>query len=200
MREVFRPVLSRALAAVIAAGCAVALVVAVAHDGAVALVTIGPWLVLAAGITWACYWQPQVALDQSGVEIVNVLTTVELPWEAVTAVDTRWSLTFRTARRSYSAWAVPAPRPMRAATADTPAASAPSVRPGHQDRPEGTTLIRSSREAPAAALARWQEFTAGGGTERPAGVGEPVVRWHGRLLAGAAVVAGIGVAGTIVML
>lgn len=64
---------------------------------------------LLAFTAWATLWHPRVSVGDDGVELRNVTHTVLVPWDAVIEVDTKYSLTVRTPRRVYSAWAAPAP-------------------------------------------------------------------------------------------
>ena len=72
-------------------------------------VAVLPLLALAVAVTWAVLARPSVIVSDGGVTIVNVLRTVELPWPAIQAVDTKWALTLQTAYGPYSAWAAAAP-------------------------------------------------------------------------------------------
>lgn len=58
---------------------------------------------------WTALWRPYVRVDDAGVRIRNVLRTVEVPWEALIHVDTRYALTLYTPGHQFSAWAAPAP-------------------------------------------------------------------------------------------
>lgn len=61
-----------------------------------------------AALGYALYWRPRLEVAAPGVRIVNPLRTVEVPWGRIVDVSTRFSVTLRTAERSYSSFALPA--------------------------------------------------------------------------------------------
>ena len=197
---VFRPWFGRVLAAVIGLICAIALVALVASDGAVALIQAGPWLGLVAGACWAAFWRPHVAVDDAGVHLVNVLRTIDMPWPAIQAVDTKFALTLITAYGRYTGWAAPAPgahAAVRATHQDArrlpdSAWGAGGIRPGDlPSTPSGNAalLIRQ----------RWEQLRDAGFLD--AGVLEhdrAPVRWHWPVIAGAVVLLVLGVVGAFV--
>ncbi len=97
----------------LAAGTAVLsvlIVVVTAIDGGVAdAVRLLPALALAVTLAWLIFWQPSVTVSDGGVEIRNVLRTIELPWPSIIDVDTRWALTLHTSYGRFVVWAAPAP-------------------------------------------------------------------------------------------
>ena len=83
---------------------------------AVTAVTAGPAalagtapLLLVAFLGWQLFWMPAVVVHDGGVTLENPFRSILVPWEALVHVDTRFALTLVTARRSYVAWAAPAP-------------------------------------------------------------------------------------------
>ena len=64
---------------------------------------------LGAYLAWLLFWGPAVVVSDEAVTIVNATRTIEVPWEAVTQVETKYSLTIRTANASYGSLAAPAP-------------------------------------------------------------------------------------------
>lgn len=106
---VYRSTTSRVLAVVIFVGAAAGMLAAVLAEGAPGALTLAPLLALIAGFGWAAYWRPAVVVHEHGVDLVQVLSTVSVPWESIHAVDTRWALTLQTERGNYAAWAAPAP-------------------------------------------------------------------------------------------
>lgn len=118
---------------------------------------------LVAVFAFAALWAPRVEVDDDKATLVNVLRTIEVPWEALVNVDTRFSLKLITPNGSYSAWAAPAPgrtttfrltRARRGSTAGSTGAR--DVRPGdlldtdsgdaaHLVRDRWTTLIEEGR-------------------------------------------------------
>lgn len=109
MRYVFRPGFGRGLSIAFGVLGATALVAIAVSDGTRAVVLAAPWLALVVGAVWALYWRPEVAVDDGGVHVVNVLKTVDLPWPAIQRIDTKWALTLFTAYGKVTAWAAPAP-------------------------------------------------------------------------------------------
>ncbi len=77
------------------------------------------WSLPAAGLlvfwAWEALWAPGLTIDDAGVRIRNVTHTVDLPWEALIHVDTRFALTLRTPDAAYTAWSAPAPSALTAA-------------------------------------------------------------------------------------
>jgi hypothetical protein len=58
---------------------------------------------------WTALWRPYVRVDDTGVRVRNVLRTIDVPWNALIHVDTRYALTLFTPKHQFSAWAAPAP-------------------------------------------------------------------------------------------
>lgn len=187
--SVFRPVFGRVLAAVIAVLCAIGLVTALAHDGVIALWTVGPWMALVALAVWAAYWRPEVRVDDAGVHLVNVLRSIDLPWPAIQRIDTKWALTLITAYGKYTAWAAPAPGGIATARAATRSSTkglpestygaGGSIRPG--DVPSSP-----SGSAAAAVRRRWEALRDAGHLDDPRlEFAHPPIRWHWPVIAGA---------------
>lgn len=70
---------------------------------------VAPGIGLVAIFAWLALWHPSVSVSDAGVRLVNVLSTVTVPWPALVNLDTRFALTLVTPKRSYSATAAPAP-------------------------------------------------------------------------------------------
>lgn len=68
-----------------------------------------PAFLLAAYLCWMLFWGPCVRVDAAGVALVNIVRTVRITWPAIASVDTKYSLTIRTAHGKYTAWAAPGP-------------------------------------------------------------------------------------------
>ncbi|WP_196073091.1 PH domain-containing protein [Nakamurella alba] len=177
----FRPLFGRILSVGVWAVSAVVLVVVIVGSGWPAAVGALPWLLLLSGAVWASFWNPRVAVDVGGVHLVNVTRTIDVPWPALQAVDTKWALTLQTAYGTYTAWAAPAPggvatarMTMREAKA-LPAASvdlARGIRPGdHPDSPSGAAALAVRRQ--------WAELREAGHLDAPQLEHTRVpVRWH----------------------
>ncbi len=109
MGTVFRPTFGRVLTAAFGLLGIVALVVVLINDGLRAGLLFLPWDALVVGLVWATYYRPEVAVDDGGVHVVNVLRTIDLPWPSIQRIDTKWALTLYTAYGKVTAWAAPAP-------------------------------------------------------------------------------------------
>lgn len=149
--ESFRPRFGIGLTAAIGLIVAVIAVVTLVQEGPGVLLSTWPWLALFAGGCWAIFYNPQVAVDGTGVRLVNVWHTIEVPWQALIGLDTKWALTLVTAERRYRAWAAPAPgrSAMRGDHPDThrlrEAAVGGEIRPGdmpNTDSGEAAALVR----------------------------------------------------------
>lgn len=196
----FRPTFGKVLTVAIGATCAIATVWVIADDGAVGLIEVGPWLALVAGACWATFWNPRIVVDDSGVQLVNVLRTITLPWPAIQAVDTKFALTLITAYGKFTGWAAPAPGAHAAVRATRgnvkmipdSAWAAGGIRPGDlPSTPSGNAalLIRQ----------RWEALRKAGYLETPQLEHDRApVRWHWQMLAIGAGLAAIGVVGLFV--
>lgn len=116
----YRSAFSRALAVVAVALCAVLLVWLALTAEARQVLRYGAPVALVGLLAWLAFWRPQVEVSDGGVEIRNVWRTVHVPWPALQDIDSRLGLRLVTAYGSYQAWAVPAPRRTRGATAVEP--------------------------------------------------------------------------------
>jgi hypothetical protein len=104
----FRPRLSRALAISVVVLAAAAALVTVVQQPETGLRHL-PAFALGAVAVWAFFGRPAVIVSDGGVELRNVLRTVELPWPSIQRIDTKYALTLYTAFGVYAAWAAPAP-------------------------------------------------------------------------------------------
>lgn len=152
----FRPAFGRVLSiltAVIAAAGLGGFAVSGDWSG---LLRYGWGLLLIAAIAVAAFWFPRVDVAEHEVTVVNVFSTVHVPWPAIQRVDTQYALTLELPEgRKVTAWASPAPSRYSAqvsATRETRRAArdgATSVRPGDLlDTPSGAAafVIRSHWE------------------------------------------------------
>ncbi|GEP46749.1 hypothetical protein FVP74_06310 [Microbacterium saccharophilum] len=101
-RSTFGIVLTVVMWAIAAAGI-VASVLTGAGAVPVALLGALAWFV------WLAYWRPCVVTDARGVVLRNLLSDVDIPFDAIEDVDTRYSLQVRADGRVWSAWGAPAP-------------------------------------------------------------------------------------------
>lgn len=177
--------------AVVAWLLAAYLLAATAVGGPEELLRAGWPPLLLAWVGWACFWHPAVVIADSGVTLRNVLRTVEVPWPAIRAVDTRYSLTLHTPEGRHSAWAAPAPSRLsvlRARPAD--AAHLPGENGRHGGIRPGDLTSSESGQAAYLIRQRWQELH---GADLPAAgpgaSGGIVIRWHRLTLAALLVLA-----------
>jgi hypothetical protein len=141
----------------------VGLVVTVASAGPAALPTTAP-LLLVALLGWQLFWMPSVVVHDGGVTLENPFRSVLVPWEALVHVDTRFALTLVTARKSYVAWAAPAPGiwgGRNARPEDLRGLPATTYGPGQSVRPGD---LKSTDSGLAARLVRqrWHELVESG--------------------------------------
>jgi hypothetical protein len=105
----FRPLSGRILSV------AVAVVVVLGLAG---FVLTGDWtglaryawpLLLIGVLAFAAFWLPRVDVAEHEITVVNVFSTVHVPWPAIERVDTKYALTLYTPKGKVTAWASPAP-------------------------------------------------------------------------------------------
>ena len=106
--ETFRPAFGRVLAGALMIVCALA-GLSVLGSGVDAVWQVCPWLALVGFGAWALYWRPLVEVSAGGVRVVNVFRTFDVPWPAITEIETKWALTLVTTLGDVRAWAAPAP-------------------------------------------------------------------------------------------
>lgn len=104
----YRPVFGRTLAVVTVVVCALGVVALIWSEPASAVRYVWP-VVLVAVLAWALFWRPSLTVAEHGITVENVLRTHFVPWPAIVAIDTRYSLTLRTVDGPVSVWAAPAP-------------------------------------------------------------------------------------------
>lgn len=175
----FRARFGRGLSVGVAVLCAAAFVLTLVEDPRAAL-RYAALLALPALAVWVVYGRPAVVVSDAGVEVRNVLRTVELPWTAIERVDTKYALTLHTAYGTYAAWAAPAPsrvQTLASSPEDTRHLPA-STYIGGGVRP-GDLLSSSSGQAAAYIRRRWDELHEAGHLDAARlERARPVVRWH----------------------
>lgn len=158
-----------------------------------------PAFLLAAWACWMLFWAPAVRIDDAGVALVNVVRTVRVTWPAIVSVDTKYTLTLRTASRAYGAWAAPAPSRLttyRASRQDLSHLPETTYGPGGS---VGIGDVPSSDSGIAALRVRrqWEQLRASGLLDRGVEGTGVVVTWHRRSLAVLAVLAALTVLGAV---
>jgi hypothetical protein len=152
--------------------------------GAVAAVVSGTpkdlgYLALVSFLTWMALWRVAVRVDDEGVTLVNVFSTVTVPWEGLINVETRFALTLHTAHGKFTATAAPAPSKLSTAIGPRDAAGlSPALTAGGRVRPSD---LPSTDSGAAAYLVRerWSFLVESGRIEL--GIAESIrVRreWH----------------------
>lgn len=74
--------------------------------GAVAAVILALWLGYAVLVF---LWSPALVVDDRGARIRNPLRTIDVAWDALIHVDTKYALTLFTPGRSWPVWVAPQP-------------------------------------------------------------------------------------------
>jgi hypothetical protein len=175
----FRARVGRGLTVVIAV-LGVAAVVSTAVDDPEVALRYGPAMLVPAAVAWLLFARPAVIVSDAGVELRNVLRTIELPWPSIERVDTKYALTLHSAYGVYAAWAAPAPgraQTLRSGPQDL-AHLPPSSYIGGGVRP-GDLVTSASGQAAAYIRQRWQELHDAGHLDDPRlEHARPVVRWH----------------------
>jgi hypothetical protein len=69
----------------------------------------GLWLVAITAALACLFWRPSVVVDESGVELRNMVRDVQMPWRALEQLETRYTLTLHAGGRRYQSWAGVAP-------------------------------------------------------------------------------------------
>ena len=161
--EIFKARTNKWFACLAWAVAAVGIAATVASAGAAGLLSTAP-LLLIAFLGWQFFWIPAVVVHDGGVTLANPFRSVLVPWAALVHVDTRYALTLVTARKSYAAWAAPAPGIWGGRNArpedmhglpDTSYGPGKSVRPGDLKTTDSGLAARLVR-------ARWQELVDNG--------------------------------------
>jgi len=161
----YRPSFGRGLAIAVLGIAALGFIISLVSNPLASLRYL-PILALVVTLVWAAFWWPAVIVTPAGVTIKNILRTIELPWPAIQAIDTRYALTLQTAYGQYSAWAAPAPG--RAGVAQAAKTGGNSI---------GERVSRRYDEVRASGLLN------GAKLERD----RPIVRWHWPLIAAMAI-------------
>lgn len=138
--QTYRSTAARRLAAVLMGSASVVVVgLAVGGDLEI-LLRWGGLVLLVAAVGWTVYWRPALHLTDAGLEVVNPLRSVDVPWAALDEVDGRYGvrLVLRDGA-TVDAWACPAPHGVdRARGKDSEAAGAVRTR-WRRQQDSGTT-------------------------------------------------------------
>jgi hypothetical protein len=176
--DVVRPWWGRALAVAIGLICAGMTLSVAVSTGWSDAARMAPWTGLLALACWATFWRPRVSVSDGGVRLVNVTRTIDVPWPALQAIDTKWALTLVTAYGRFTAWSAPAPGVRGVMLSRT--ASARDAPPGRRDDLRPADLLDTPSGAAAALVVdRWQALRDAGHLDDPR-LERPraIVRWH----------------------
>jgi hypothetical protein len=126
-------------------------------------------------------WRPRFEIERSGLTVLNVTRTIEIPWRALIHVDTKYALTLYTPGHRYAVWSAPAPgtaSTLRATRNETKGrVGSPSV--GSSVRRPGDLLSTESGQAAEVIRRRWTRLRDSGALEPGFADETPVqVRWH----------------------
>lgn len=160
--------------------------------GVVAVVVAGfgratqylPLLAFMAFLAWCGLWRPAVRLDDESVTIVNVLSTIDVPWTALIQVETKFALTLVTPQGRFTSTAAPAPGRLTTALSrrelgrvESQVGAASALRPGdlpNTDSGAAAYLIRQ----------RWERLVAEERIELGLADTTPATRtWHWLIIA-----------------
>ena len=164
--EIFKARTSTAFAWICWAVAGFGVVITLVVAGPQALPGATPLLFIAF-LGWLLFWRPVVVVRDSGVALENPYRTIDVPWDALVQVDTRYALTLVTPRKKYPAWAAPAPGIWggRNARPDhLKGLPGTSYGPGSSVRPGD---LRNTDSGAAAVLVRtrWQDLVEAGRVE-----------------------------------
>jgi hypothetical protein len=177
----YRPVFGLVLSWVVLVLCVVGIAgLVVAGDWGDLARTIWP-LLFAATLVAAVFWRPRIEVTDSGVTVVNVFRTLEVPWPAIQRIDTRYAVTLFTPNMRIAVWAAPSPGIRGATTiskADVSNLSESAYGPGGTVRP-GDSVSSPSGQVAFVLRRRWEELRDAGsedGTEGDLPAGADTVR------------------------
>jgi hypothetical protein len=202
MQTVFRPTFGRVMTWIFAALGVIASAVVLFDDGTRAALRFTPWAALVVGTVWAIYWRPEVAVDDGGVRVVNVLRTIVVPWPAIERIDTKWALTLFTSYGKVTAWAAPAPGGFATRMAGTQDLKGlPESTYGPQGSVRPGDLPGSASGAAALVVRRqWEQLRDAGHLDNPRlEFDAPPTSWHYRTILVAAVLVLFGLLGVALL-
>ncbi|MDR1393871.1 MAG: PH domain-containing protein [Bifidobacteriaceae bacterium] len=141
-----------------------------------------PACALASLTAWMVFAAPKVHLRDDRLEVHNVAVTYDVPWAAISRIDTKWALTLITAQDKITAFAAPAPSSWRsiasAARPDLRHLPSSSFDAGRSVRP-GDLPGTASGDLAWVVRERWQKVCQAGPTGAASGLN--VTRhWHRR--------------------
>ena len=152
-------------------------------------------------LVWEGLWRPSLTITDDGIGVRNPFRSIQIPWNALVNVDTKFALTLFTPGRKFEVWVAPSPGRSfgyrSAAVADreirrTSPHSSSTVRPGD--------LVTSESGAAASLVrSRWELLQTSGLVE--AGIAHEVavtVRWHWPVIAAVVVLLAVSIPALLV--
>lgn len=164
-----RPMFGRVLSIAMAVICAIGLGGFVLTGDWLGLARYSWILLLLIAVTFAMFWFPRVDIAEHEITVVNVLSTVHVPWPAIERIDTKYALTLFTPRGKVTAWASPAPNryaATRISGADVKGLSESAFGPGRSVRP-GDSLSSESGAAAHIIRSHWEQLRDDGLLDNP---------------------------------
>ena len=99
----------RVLSIIVIAAFAAGLVITAIQGRWLDALQVAPIFGFLSLLTWAMFWRPNVDVTAAGVSVRNVLRTIEVAWQEIRRIDTKYALTLETPHGTVTAWAAPAP-------------------------------------------------------------------------------------------
>lgn len=164
----FRPAFSRALSIVVAIIALSGIVGFVVASDGLGLLRYGWALLLLVAVALALFWFPRLTVAEPEVTVVNVFSTVHVPWAAIERVDTKYALTLHTAGGVVTVWASPAPNRYATQAASRSAARIAGDAAGTSPRP-GDLLETQSGAAAFVIRRHWDDLREDGKLQNVAG-------------------------------
>lgn len=161
-------------------------------------VQITPAVALGCWIAYVLLWHPAVIITQATVIIRNPLQSVTIPWPAIHAVTTKFTLTLHTAYGTFAAWAAPAPGKSSMFSPKSDTKNLPETT--YVGGSIGSGDLPASASGQAAMLVRdqWERLRRAGHLDNPVLERQaPLKQWHVRELLIGALLAIAAVAGVM---
>ncbi|GAA3740407.1 hypothetical protein GCM10022239_15110 [Leifsonia bigeumensis] len=143
-----------------------------------------PLIAFGAFLAWAGLWRPAVGVADDAVTIVNVFSTVVVPWTALIQVETRYALTLVTPGGRYTATAAPAPGRLATALSRREMGRVESQTGGVGTMRPGDLPTTDSGAAAYLVRQRWEKLVAEERIELGVADSTPATRrWHWAVIA-----------------
>lgn len=164
----FRPAFGRVLSIIVTLIAMTGIVGFVVTGDAVGLMRYGWALLLLAAVALALFWFPHLRVAEPEVTVVNVFSTIHIPWSAIERVDTKYALTLQTTSGVVTVWASPAPNRYATQAASRSAARIAGDAAGTSPRP-GDLLETQSGAAAYVIRRHWDDLREDGMVQVSAG-------------------------------